>query len=590
VRTIFLRLAVMIGCLAAALVFGSALPASAQNSPASGGSSAGLPAASHAAETRSFDGQHPPPGPLIVSQIHNAPGWQPSHTYAYATGPYTRVVSGPGWDPATRGYGPGQTLDAYQLISTGTCTSSAGGGPSGTGTSIKDGTCTWKYLSSVDYISITGWAFDSRSWKSGTLYHFLDHVTSDSPLRTYALAGDNCSSSVAPTGTGDDAKSMIVTSDGCHWQYQADIIYTSKRSFVPTETFATTGGPATLMLQGSYEAQLWNDREYVAGRDGEASPIRTQEHDDYRYEGGVIHGCETAPCYHIVITVAPGESFRDSLTQADPLDGYDPHKGVAIHNGLPYQHPFEPAGFLVHDNFVDLIGLQIASVHGAAVEGMLSFGNVMTIRDCILEGGSSDQWTSHAAVTTDTSSVIANSLVISHAPIGVALKYPGFILHSTIVNPDHPPNSVGVTVGNTWIFNDSTVSNTAIFGFTHAASHLQEKTSWSPQSSNNMTDAPAGDAGTGPWAYGTPGTTTVDQLPGTTYGVSMSSAFVKSGSDWRPSSTSPLRGGGRAFGSFSINCGAREPSCLQRTVYNFDDPNIIGIARSQMGRYDIGAW
>jgi hypothetical protein len=590
VRATLLRLAMMIGCLAVSLAFGSTLPARAQHPSTSGATFADLPAASHSAETRSLDGQHFPPGPLIVSQIHNAPGWQPSHTYTYATGPYTRAVSGPGWDPAKRSYDSGRTLDAYQLISPGSCTSSPGSGPSGTGPSIKDGTCTWKYLSNVDYISITGWAFDSRPWKRGTLYHFLDHVTSDSPLRTYALAADNCSSTVAPTGTGADARSMVVTGDGCHWQYQADIIYTSKRSFIPTETFTTVDGSATLMLQGSHEAQLWNDREYVAGRNGEVSPIRTQEHNDFRHEGGVILGCETAPCYHILITTAPGESFRDSLTQVDPLAGYDPSKGVAIHNNLPYRYPFDPAGFLVHDNYVDLIGLQIASVHGAAVEAMLSFGNVMTIRDCILDGGSNDPWTSHAAVTTDTSPVIANSLIISRTPIGVALKYPGFILHSTIVNPDHPPNSVGIVVGNNWVFNDSTVSNTAIFGFTHAASHLEVKTSWSPQSSNNMTDAPAGDAGTGPWAYGSPGTSMVDHLPGTTYGVSMASAFVKPGSDWRPSSTSPLRGAGSAFDTFSVNCEARYPSCPQRTTYNFDARNIIGTARPQAGRYDIGAW
>lgn len=135
-RTTILRLALMIRCLAAALVFGSALPARAQNPPASDGSSAGMPAGSHAAETKSLDGQDPPPGPLIVSQIHSAPGGQPSHAYTYATGPHTRVVNGPGWDPVTRRYDPGQTLDAYQLISTGTCTNSPGGTPSGTGFSI----------------------------------------------------------------------------------------------------------------------------------------------------------------------------------------------------------------------------------------------------------------------------------------------------------------------------------------------------------------------------------------------------------------------------------------------------------------------
>ena len=85
----------------------------------------------------------------IVSQIHNAPGWQPSHNYSYATGPYTRVVNGSGWSPGTESwrsagtgtYHPGQTLEAYQLISPGSCMSSSTDGPQGAGSAIQDGSC-----------------------------------------------------------------------------------------------------------------------------------------------------------------------------------------------------------------------------------------------------------------------------------------------------------------------------------------------------------------------------------------------------------------------------------------------------------------
>jgi hypothetical protein len=345
-----------------------------------------------------------------------------------------------------------------------------------------------------------------------------------------------------------------------------------------------------VMAHASYEAQLWNDREYEAGRNGEVSPIRVQDHNDYRSEGSGIQGC-TGACYHVVITTAPGESFRDSLTSSDPLSGYDPSKGVAIRNSQPMQWPYEPSGIDVHDNFVDVIGLQVKSVHGTAVNGMLTFGNVMTVRHCILEGGSHDEWTSYAAVTTDTSSVIANSLIISHGPIGIAQKYPGFVLHSTIVTPDRASNSVGIVVGNKWVFDDTTVSNTAIFGFSHAVGHLGEGTSWSPKSSNNMTDAPAGDSGKAAWAFNArPEVSTVDLLPGTAYGVSIASAFVQPGRDWRPSSGSRLRGAGGAFGTFAVNCESAHPSCSQRTTYNFDSPNIIGVARPNAGRYDVGAW
>lgn len=44
---------------------------------------------------------------------------------------------------------------AYQLTTTGT---SGATGPTGTGSSISDGTCVWKWLSAIDYSSLSGWA------------------------------------------------------------------------------------------------------------------------------------------------------------------------------------------------------------------------------------------------------------------------------------------------------------------------------------------------------------------------------------------------------------------------------------------------
>ena len=593
VRAGSLNRALAIGILAANVILLPTHSARAENPDSNRASPAGVPPGGRTTEIAkemSLDGQSPPPGDMIVSQIHNALGWQPSHAYTYETGPYTRVVNGSGWSPESHSYHPGQTLEAFQLISRGVCTSGSRGGPHGTGSAIEDGTCTWKYLSEVDYISITGWAFDNRPWKSGTLYSYREYVTSDSTLRTYALQDNSCRSTAAPTGIGSGANSVVVTSDGCHWQYQADIVYSSEKSHIPTETSTGYNAPATIMLHANYEARLWNDREYVAGQNGEASPIRTQDHDDFRREGGVLLGCTSSPCYHLIITTAPGESFHDSLTPPDRLSGYDPSRGVAIRNSLPYRWPHQPAGLEIHDNYVDLIGLQIKSVHGPAVEGMSSFANTLTIRDCILDGGSEDQWTAHAAMTTDTNSVIANSLIISHAPIGVVLKYPGYVLNSTIVTPDRIASSVGIETFNKWVYDNTTVSNTAIFGFAHAVAHDERDTSWSPQSSHNATDAPSGDAGTGPWPYGDRGAATVDVLPGTMYGVTAASAFVKPGSDWRLSPASPLRGAGNRFGSFTLNCDLRHPGCPQQTAYRFDTPDIVGTARPQVGEYDIGAW
>jgi hypothetical protein len=600
-RAGLLRKALMIGLMATASILGPALAAKAGNAPSGGGAFAGLPAMSRVdqiAETVSVNGQPPPPGALIVSQIHNAPGWQASHTYTYAAGPYTRVVSGPGWNPASGSYNPGERLDAYQLISTGTCTSASNGGPGGTGASIKDGTCTWKYLSTVDYISITGWAFDNQPWKSGT-YYYGSYVTAGTPLRAYLLADSNCTSTVAPagnTGTNDRYGGVtFATSDGCHWDYVADILYSSEKSYIPTQTYINnTTSPATYHMQSDYEAQLWNDREYVAGQNGENVPIMLRDHvNDPRGggEGNPFIGCatlmthETNHCHTILINPAPGEGFADNLTPGQPLGGYDPTKGVALKNTTTVKWPYEPTALFLYDAFVTAAGLQFKSIHGAAVFGY----NYLTIRDSILDGGSDESSTYHEALFLDAGPcVLANSLVISHSEVGVVLKYPGVVLHSTVVNINHVANSVGIETGNTWSFTPTTISNTAIFGFTHASAFLLPGTVNSPQSSNNMTDAPVGDSGTTTWVGER--SATVNAIPGTVYGVVASAAFVNPGSDWRLSAGSPLLGAGSAFGSFTTGCPTNALNCPARTTYNFDTPNIIGIARPQAGRYNIGAW
>jgi hypothetical protein len=551
------------------------------------------------------------PVPTVISEIHNAPGWTPSTQYTYSpTEPYTRVLNGPGWAPGTSSYNPGQTLNAYQLTSTGICTSASGGGPAGTGSSIQDGTCTWKYLSPVDYTSITGWAYDAPAWKSGTSYGDMVYVTSDTPLRTYASANTTpCVSIVAPTGTStgtistptanDFPNKAFQTSDGCLWVYMATINYTSKRSFIPTQTLTGTGSPITENLEANYEAQIWNDREYVAGENGENSPITVQSHNDYMGEGATINGCGGSPttatnsCLHIIITTAPGESFADTMSPASPLTGFDPTNGVAIYDNNPPQL-WEPAGILVRDNDVDLIGLQIESLYGAAVNATNSYGNAMTIQDCILEGGSTQQFTSMTAVNTDTSAAIVNSLIVATGPIGVAFKYPGFLLHDTVVHPNGTGN-IGVEIGNTWVFNPTLVSDTAFFGFSHVAGHLtsdQTGTSWSSASSNNVTDTPRGDSGTAPWAYGSPTDTsvTVDTLPGTIYGASASAAFVSSTNDWRVALGGTLHGTGGAIGPFDLYCSTSNPSCPNLAIYNFDTPDIIRTVRPGSDGYDVGAW
>jgi len=539
-------------------------------------------------------------GRTVVSNIHNAPGWRPAHAYSYATGPYTRVLNGPGWNESSRTYNPGQMLSAYQLISTGTCTSSVSGGPTGSGSAIRDGTCTWRYLSPVDYISITGWSHDAPTWKSGS-YRFRTWVTSDTPLRSYTVDSlHGCTSTVTPTGTATPANPVFTTSDGCQWRYVSDVLYTSRRSYIPAQQLPDPPGSGLGLynMKANYEGDVWNDREYVDGKNGELKTITLNAHFELNdgfsgREGnwwkGNVSPIAPAPPYHIILTTAPGESFAD---HAGPLGGYDPSKGAAIRNpnGL---------GMIIGDNFVDLIGLQIKSDNNAAIDhGWGWFGS---IQRCILEGGSP---TAAGGGTTTVYfgglTLIANSLIISDGKLAITSKYPFTILHSTIINPDHVPNSVGIESNWVWAYTGITIADTAIFGFTHAIAHRDQATLgvrqpaifWAADSTHNATDASATDNGGG--ADVTPIFPRIDiqpsPLPGANYSLPASDVFVKPGKDWRLKSGSPLIGAGRAYGTFGMNCIATVPNCSDKVVYSVDSPDIFGTLRPQRGRYDIGAW
>jgi hypothetical protein len=515
----------------------------------------------------------------IISQIHNAPGWLPSHVYHRAADFHARVVNGPGWNPAAASYNPGRTLAAYQLTSAGTCVSAPSGGPTGSGLSIRDGTCTWKYLSPVDYVSITGWAFDNRRWQDGTTYTYFDVVTSGSPLRAYGLADKSCRSTSAPRGTGThgsyDGLSVVSMDDGCRWYYLADILYSSDRSFIPTVQATVQDGAATVQATARYEAQLWNDREYVAGQNGERDPIVVTGHGvppPYSGDGTPILRCCS---FHLTITAAPGESFADNMPPADPINGIDPSKGVTVVDNDGYMWPiWDPAALMLYDPNFTVTRLQLKGVHGA---GIAAF-NEVTVQDCIVEGGSNDEWPQHSALFLDAGpDLVANSLVISHGPIGVTFKYPGILLHDTIVSADGR-GLAGVEIGNKWVFKDTIVADTAIFGFAHAGAHLETGTPFNSRSSHNVTDAPVGDSGTALWVDGKK-TTTVDTIPGTTYGIPAGVAFVHWRSDLRPKPHGPLVGAGAPFGTFQA----------AHTTLEADTPDLIGTARPQGARYDIGA-
>ena len=386
----------------------------------------------------------------------------------------------------------------------------------------------------------------------------------------------------------------MTMSDGCQWTYWADVIYTSGASHIPTQTYpGNQFGAGISHLAANYQADLWNDREYVAGQNGESKTVVLQAHFDYTFdeigyapEGALSReGLERLThFYHLIVTTAPGESFRDTLTSRTPLAGYDPTKGVALHNTTRGSYA---AGIEIRDNFVDLIGLQIKSDYEQGVGGGETHGaNSASIQSSIIDGGAANDI---AAVMIDSSGVIANSLIIVRGMHGVEERYPGIILHSTLVNPDRVPGSVAVASHGPWVFNGPVVSNTAIFGFTHAAQSWNEEGKIVWGGGNNVTDAPPGDSGSGHWSDAHVATT-IDELHGTAYGTPIAGVFAAFPGDYRPGPSSPLKGGGADYGPVNSNCDAAHNGCAARITFNFDREDIIRTPRPQNGRYDVGAW
>lgn len=547
----------------------------------------------------------------VTFNIHNAPGWLTSHSYTPASGPKTRVVNGAGWTPGTSTWNPGSALNAYELTSS-SCTSASSGGPTGTGSSISDGTCTWKYLSGVDYVTATGFLNDAPVWSSGTTYTFGNYVTTNvsGHLRAYQLDSNNsspialstsfCTSTVQPSGTGSgsggiwSSPQLTVGGDGCIWDYMADIIYSSQVDPIPHETFANaTGGPGgdsgfVPHLTHNYDGAIWNDTEYLSGSGNEAPFIVSRDHNaGHQFEEnppGVV--CPPDYCANIQIAPAPGEGFSNSYTTSTPISGYDATKGVAFRNTSTAGGSGNEGsnGFLAWDWGMTISGIQAQSLHSMAIMGF----NFDTFVGNLLDGGGDPAYGFAAsALYGDVGTIAVNNLIFTHGPQGVSFKYnAGYMLYNTIVNVGSYSGPVCINSGND-TYGALFLSNNTCMGY--SSGHFFAILTGSgftigAGSGHNITDAPIGDSGLTWWFVngGTSTSATVQTVPNSTYGSTASAAFVNPATDFRPSTA--LIGAAAAFGSFNY-CNPGVPSPC---THNYDTPDMIGTTRPAPG-YDAGA-
>jgi hypothetical protein len=515
----------------------------------------------------------------VVSNVHNAPGWLPNHAYTAGQ----RVNSGPGWDSTK--FIPYQPLAAYQAAAN--CTSGTTK-PTGTGTAIADGSCSWKYLSPTDYVTLTGWANDGVPWAAGS-YAGNAVALAGVPLTAYRQTNTaGCTSTTAPP---------TAPADGCTWVALAPVTYTSGRSFIPWMAYDFSTPDLHLsrvLINQIYQANLWNDREYTIGQNGEVGRMFQQHNDVISTPIGGENLIWPAACNFpnasfnmlcpMTITAAPGESFADTLAANPslPLTGPDQANGVLITGQVT-----------MTDNSIVWRRVQLKNSSGSVLAQPGHSCNPCSVENSIIEAAGD-------TATFGGMSMFLNDLIIVHGAntVGVKHDYPGILAHSTVVNPEGN-GGICVETNWDWVWPGSYVIDTACFGFAHAAAGIKnfctdELSCAVFIGTKIMTSSPSE-----PDYTQTIGTTWdgingmfTRTIPDTIYGINPSDVFVTWPGDYRLKATSPLRGSDVAFGVVPNRCAPRDfqtnqPETCPQPVG--DTPDIIGTPRPSTGQ-DIGAW
>ena len=464
--------------------------------------------------------------PVHSSNINNAPAWASSHVYSLPQEVYTSGGSGV---TGTRG---------YKLLTT-SCTSASSGGPSGTGSSITDGTCAWKYLSDIDYTSISLWLQNgippwiaAPSWAQSTGYLLYDVVVSNSQAWSVISAGTSCGTGAGPSG---GTLNSTFTDCGVTWAFI--------NNYLPT----TVPPNAITQERGQYVGVAYNGGEYLDDglTIGSSADIVFTGHNGLCNPPGTTNECFSLDYYlptleasSILLTVAPGESVFDGANPAV----YDPTKGVAIRCSGNLDACLVMGEWNI---FVSRIQLQTPG-NGVA------FYTHGAISDSLIDVG-------HDGLFLDAETTLANSIIYA-GNVGVGVKYNPTVINNTILG------KTGAVVGIAQLDNANYVgapeiNNNVVMGFAYCATYQPSATfgfeSAAPPSDYNATDVGSGGAQNGTtvitWTGGNSGNSigqpaTSIPCPGShsAYNVAFNSGTIvnaTSGSyDARLVSGSPLRG------------------------------------------------
>lgn len=570
----------------------------------------------------------------IHANVHNAPGW--IHSNSYSAG--ARVNNGAGWNEATGAWVPDSALKAYKLAasSPSPCTSDTTQSTSwGTGLAIPDGTCKWDYLSDTDYITITGWGNDAPRWAarqygyretvtapnaSGilTLYR-NDNATGCPGTATaptanacgYAVAG-NCNSTVSPP--------TVTVGDGCTWTELRPVIYSSGPGKHPPHQQWNSATSWQRMYFQSYQADLWNDRTYTLGSNGEVASGSTllDDHDtrvNDQYplvftngicgEENVFNFAQSIPIRcQLIIAAAPNESFADTLRNNTSLPlRYNAANGVTI-----------VGQFVLNESVgVTFRAVQMSNPAGSVVATSGRDGNQIQFDRDIIEFGTVGV-TGTVPWAVGASTALTNSLLINHGTAGLGSAgyrtiYPGIATNSTIVNPEGTGYVAHQMQRSNWFWDQGNqIYNNVFSGFQHmnggepaegiAGVSFNTGVGKSSVPSGVITTSANETLITNPFFFpftepdGNTNTETEIPLPpGSTYSAN-GATFFMGANDYRVNPSGPLRAAVASAGPINRcpegkdpNSGERDPPC----AYTYDDVDILGNTRPSTGQ-DIGAW
>lgn len=268
----------------------------------------------------------------------------------------------------------------------------------------------------------------------------------------------------APTGTG----SLINNGGSAVFKFLSSIDYTSLDAW---------SGAISTPLTQPVVGQLWNN-----------GPITTTSGVAFL---SALTGHVTSATNTITITPAPGESFADMLTTADPFTGDFPSSfgggsGAAIPlafstNGVNFVLPATGVGginyFNVQDDNVFLNGLQFQDPNATSGSTILLTNQNVTIENCIFDGyGQTGGASLIEGTLTGASTCVfkmLNCLVVDRSPnasSGVSLdsNYNSVFANNTIVAINAPASQSGIVCSATSAGITAKLINTIMCGYAPA--------------------------------------------------------------------------------------------------------------------------